>query len=714
MRRNRKNLIILAVVIAAITFLVEGYRTRSRAEGLVVPVTASSNREVVSPKDDKGSSAVPLTYPLYDRAIEAFAGGGYVAAQEMFEQIVQLQNFPAEITEDAIRKLADCAYFLERGKGSPSYNKVVEYYRSILSSYPDVRTGNDLVHYRLAKSYESLKSYREAGEQLAALATQYPSSPYIQDAFFGMGNMMEKQGKLERAIENYRLYLFRYPDGKYAKSSCFAIGDCYYRLRQTVNADIWFRGAVKKWPDLQDLSREILLHFGFHSYQMGRYAEAVSIFSLYVSKYPKDDSSRYVLYSLAYALIGMEQTSTAMMVFGGTMDLFPGTREARDSAISMVDLAVEKSEMKVKTPIVFGESCGYRDPLLAYDFFLASYPHGELMEYLLYRKGYTLFKGNRPIDSFSTFDRLLVLNPKGRYGEFGKRYLKKIAALMVTEYEKNDNHLAVADIYFRSYARHLLAHDDYATCYQIARSLVEIGLYAESLVLLKELILREKNLNRRDSLIMFTAEINRLEGRDRDAEELLLGLLAGSESRSQEIVNRIKRDLARIYFMRGDWTKTVRNYGDISNSGRSEMTELDFRSYAQALNNLKQYEHALAYYRQAVKIHQDNPGRYPLRLLSENLMEIGECLYRGNNFSAGLPMYQQALSGLNERRDLWWVNFRIGQGYTRLNRPEMGEKAFSEAKAIAGTGDTFVMKMIDSWREENIWNEQNRRYLELP
>ncbi|MHB9099696.1 MAG: tetratricopeptide repeat protein [Syntrophales bacterium] len=712
MKLNEKKRIILAVAIIAITFLGEGYRAGSCAEGAAAPVTSSLKDGAASPKEDKSSSAVSLTYPLYDRAIEAFSGGGYAAAQGMFEQIVQLRNFPAEITEDAWRKLADCAYFLGEKNGAPSFNKAVEYYRTILSSYPDVRAGNDLVHYRLAKSYENLKSYRSAVEQLEALAAQYPSSLYVQDAFFSIGTMMEKDGKLERAVENYRLYLFRYPDGKYAKSACFSIGDCYYRLRQTVNADIWFRGAVKKWPDLQDLSREVLLHVGFHNYQMGRYAEAVSIFSLYVSLYPKDDSSRHVLYSLAYALAGMGQTGSAVKVFGGTMEQFPGTREARDSAISMVDLVVEKSGMKARVPTVFGEGLGYRDPLSVYDSFLAKYPQGELTEYLLYRKGYALFKGNRPIDAFLTFDRLLVLNPKGRYSEFGKRYLKMTAALVVGEYGKKDDHLAVADIYFRSYARHLLGYDDYATCYQMARSLVEVGLYAESLVLLKELMPREKDPNRRDGLIMFVAEINRLEGRDRDAEDLLMGLLSGSGLKNQAIVDRIKRDLARIYFLRGDWLKAARNYGDISNTGRSEMTALDFYRYAQALSRSKQYGQALANYRQTLKMVRDNPGRNPPRLLSESYLGIGECLYRENNFPAGLPMYQQALPGLNERKDLWWVNLRIGQGYTHLNRLELGEKAFAEAKATAKTGDPFVVKVIDSWKEDYLWHEQNRRYLE--
>ncbi|MHB8907971.1 MAG: tetratricopeptide repeat protein [Syntrophales bacterium] len=712
MKLSKKKHILLAVAIVVITFLGEGYRAGSCGEGSAAPVTSSLKDGGTSPKEGKSSSSVTLTYPLYDRAIEAFAGGGYAAAQGMFEQIVELRNFPAEITEDARRKLADCAYFLGEKNGAPSFNKAVEYYRTILSYYPDVKSGNDLVHYRLAKSYENLKSYRSAVEQLEALAAHYPSSLYVQDAFFNIGTMMEKDGKLERAIENYRLYLFRYPDGKYAKIACFAIGDCYYRLRQTVNADIWFRGAAKKWSDLQDLPREVLLHFGFHNYQMGRYGEAISVFTLYASLYPKDDSSRHVLYSLAYALAGMGQAGSAVRVFGGTMEQFPGTREARDSAISMVDLVVEKTGMKARAPAIFGEGLGHRDPLSAYDFLLAKYPHGELTEYLLYRKGYTLFKGNRPIDAFLTFDRLLVLNPKGRYSEFGKRYLKMAAAFAVGEYERKDDHLAVADVYFRSYGRHLLGYDDYATCYQMARSLVEVGLYAESLFLLKELTHREKDPNRRDGLVMFAAEINRLEGRDRDAEELLVGLLSGSGLKNQEMANRAKRDLARIYFFRGEWAKAARNYGDIGNSARSEMTALDFYRYAQALSSVKQYAQALAGYRQALKMVQDNPGRNPLHLVSESYLGIGECLYRENNVPAGLPMYQQALPGLNERKDLWWVNMRIGQGYIRLNRPELGEKAFAEAKATAKTGDPFVANVIDSWKEGYLWREQNRRFLE--
>jgi tetratricopeptide (TPR) repeat protein len=180
------------------------------------------------------------------------------------------------------------------------------------------------------------------------------------------------------------------------------------------------------------------------------------------------------------------------------------------------------------------------------------------------------------------------------------------------------------------------------------------------------------------------------------------------------MVPKIKRDLARIYFFRGDWEKSVRNYGEIGNSDRSEMTALDFQRYAEALSISKRYGQAITNYRRVAKMVQDSPDRYPPQLLPETYVGMGECLYRENYFAEGLLMYQQALSGLHERRDLWWINSRIGQGYTRLNRLELGEKSFAEARAKTSPDDAFTVKMIEAWKEHSLWIGQNSKYVGLP
>ena len=81
---------------------------------------------------------------------------------------------------------------------------------------------------------------------------------------------------------------------------------------------------------------------------------------------------------------------------------------------------------------------------------------------------------------------------------------------------------------------------------------MELGLYADALVLLKELTPREKDPDRRDNLRLFMAEINRREGRDQEAEAILVGLTEKSNSENQDLASRIKRDLASIYFRKGE------------------------------------------------------------------------------------------------------------------------------------------------------------------
>jgi len=56
------------------------------------------------------------------------------------------------------------------------------------------------------------------------------------------------------------------------------------------------------------------------------------------------------MYSLGHALAQKDQIISALKVFRATIDLYPGTREARDSAVSMIDLEVDRLRMKTKRP----------------------------------------------------------------------------------------------------------------------------------------------------------------------------------------------------------------------------------------------------------------------------------------------------------------------------------------------------------------------------
>ncbi|MDO8302151.1 MAG: tetratricopeptide repeat protein, partial [Sedimentisphaerales bacterium] len=305
MRQNWKHLTVIAAVLSTIYSLGAGKITRTGEARAAAPVGLSERGGREPSAVDAGTNSMVSGHPLYRKAVELYGGGRYAEAMEILAQIVDQRDVPAEIAEDALRKLADCAYFLGANDGQKFYNQAIQYYHKILAMYPDVRAGNDLVHYRLAKSYELMRNSQAAAEQFNALITNYPLSTHLQDVFLAIADIAEKEGKLEYAINEYRSYLFRNPDAKYARDASFMIGACYYRLGQPVNAELWFRTALKKWPDLKELPRKILRDLGFHNYQTRHYVEAISFLTLYLSLYPKDGDSPYVMYSLAHALAGM-------------------------------------------------------------------------------------------------------------------------------------------------------------------------------------------------------------------------------------------------------------------------------------------------------------------------------------------------------------------------------------------------------------------------
>ena len=120
MKQERKSIVVMAVSAALTLVLSAAVHIGSIAGSPPVPVASSTgNSGEGSSKDSPNPAALSEEYPLYKKALTVFAGGGYEEARGIFEQIVGQQDLPAEIMEDAWRKLADCTYFLGNDRRYP-------------------------------------------------------------------------------------------------------------------------------------------------------------------------------------------------------------------------------------------------------------------------------------------------------------------------------------------------------------------------------------------------------------------------------------------------------------------------------------------------------------------------------------------------------------------------------------------------------------------
>ena len=99
---------------------------------------------------------------LIEKAMQSFQNHQYDQAGEMFYEITRQKNVDIPTYERAVRRLADCYFFMGEQGFAGKYIVAVEHYKAILRNYPDPKEENDLAYYRLAMSNDKLKFYYEA------------------------------------------------------------------------------------------------------------------------------------------------------------------------------------------------------------------------------------------------------------------------------------------------------------------------------------------------------------------------------------------------------------------------------------------------------------------------------------------------------------------------------------------------------------------------
>ncbi len=659
--------------------------------------------------------AVDKTFPgggLYETALRHFDAGRYEQALDIFKELNR-QKLDPENKEKVLMRLADCSYYLGEKGAYRQFLAAVDYYKDILGRYTDQREGNPLVYYRLALSYEKLKFYYEALGIFEKLIAKYPDSPYVQEATFKAGMMLRETRKFAKAIERLSAYLKKYPDGQYARVAAFSIGDCYYQMRQKDNAEAWYAYVQKKWPTFgetpfKDIPQDASRNFGNHALQMRRFADAADAFSRYVSLYPGDENNKNMVYTLAGSYMEMNQFDAAVKLFSHVIERYPGSKEAQEAVFMLATIGVTNPGMKF--PSFMAGINNYYDPITTYDGLLAKSPTGNLAERLLFQKALALETYGKNKEAFDTYVLLLKQFPRGKYQDEGRKNLARNVTLLIDKYYETGDDVAVADIYFRVFAAGLMKNGDPEVLWKSGTSLKKIGLYDEATIAFSDMAKSPRDIREETKLLLMLADLDRLRGKENDAEEKLLGLLKKS-AKDVEGLKGIKLFLADIYYRKKLYEKAIPLYAEALGSGKDATggTALDYLNYATALSVKNMAVPAVANYQMAIKDYNSNRQQYSPDVAAKAYLGLGDSLYQGKKYQEGLPMYQQAFTVAREQNYKWWSLYHVGQGYMKLNNTTMAEASFNQLKENGKGG--FWEKVPDYWLEDSKWYDKNIRYL---
>lgn len=681
---------------------------KQNVENRPVASTTSAPAQPPAAAPAVAAPQAPTGNPLYDEAMRDFQAGQYEKAVISLKKLNSARLTDPAMRESVLRRLADAHYFLGEKKGKQDYFSASDYYKQILNDYPDPRAGNDLVYDRLSRCHETLRFYYEALQTLEKLISRYPGSPHVGDAMFRSGEVLNKNGKMDKAVEKYVAYVKQYPNGTHARNASYIIGDCYYRLGQSENAETWFTFARNRWPELSELPKYIVIDLGYHKYRSRKFSEAVDVFSQYVSLYPADEWAKSVAMALGRSLAEMGQETTALKVFGQVIERYPDSREAVEAAVAMASIGVEKPGLRV--PWYMAGADNYRDPIIAYGLLLRKHPEADLVELILNQKGNALAKLGNHREAVDTSLELLRMNPKGNFRSEALRTFRASALYLVNDGYGKGDYVAVSDLYYRVALHGMLKDMDFDTLFKIGESLKMIGLNNDALSVFNDLSKMSTTLQNENRTIIAMAEIEKMTGRDKDAEQKLLGILNQSKQKDAGAYRSARAMIADILYNRGSYDDAIKSYREVlMKSGETEETMSAYENYADALRAKDMCSQASQNYQKVIDAAGREGAKYPARMVAGAYMGLGDCLFKEKRLNEGMAMYEQGMKYIAADDRKMWSVYRIAREAMKASNYPLAEKSFAQLKA---SGDSaFWTKITEYTLESGKWSDRHAAYL---
>ena len=643
---------------------------------------------------------------LYDSAMNDFTSGRYKDALSKFKEIIKTEK-----NEAAIRRIADCYYFLGEKGDKRHISEAIDQYRDIIRNYPGPNKENARAVYRIAESYSRLNFYYEALTEFKNLCSKYPESEYMPESLYMAGKMYYKTKKFSEAIKKFKQYIKRFPDGKRVRDAYFSIGNCYSQMRQFNDADVWYGNALKKWPALEDIPEDTLLKLGSHYFKTGKYDNALGFFFVYLNLFPDGKDCRDTLYKIARSFEAMDQLPLALKALSLMVERYPGSGEAQKGALIMANIGVKDPEIKLPVYIFPGMDY-YGAPIETYEKMAGKLFDLDMEEELMFRKGDALIKRKKYRQAFDNYCFLLNRFPYGTYRKASEKKLVLSAGCLIDDLYSKKDYIAVSDVYFNSDKEVLFRNGDFDMLFKIGSSLKEIGLLEHAAGFFGGMIGVFGKDKRVSGLLLEMAKIDYERGRYEDAKKRLKGLHGNHPGGDKGLAIAAVKLFGDISYKERLLKKAAGFYSKIlgSEAGIKNQMPGVREKYADSLRELGLYSSALINYKRVLKNCGSGAQKCFAPVIMDSYEGLGDCLYNKGKYQQAISMYERSLESASEGEQNRWTLYNIGRGYANLGNKLMADKSFSLLKG--DTGGEFWPRVVDYYAADKNWTDKYGAYIE--
>lgn len=180
---------------------------------------------------------------LYNLGYVAFKQKQYEQALTWFTRCSQAQVKDRRIVADVYNRMGDCHFHARR------FAEASTFYAQAFAAEPGL---GDYSLFQEAFVKGLQRDYAGKIQILNRLLTDYPSSPYIDDALYEQGRTFVQQENSAAAIERYTVLLRRFPESPLSRKASNEIGLLYYQEDKYPEAITAYKKVISDYPGSEE------------------------------------------------------------------------------------------------------------------------------------------------------------------------------------------------------------------------------------------------------------------------------------------------------------------------------------------------------------------------------------------------------------------------------------------------------------------------------
>ncbi|MCE7039315.1 tetratricopeptide repeat protein [Dyadobacter sp. CY312] len=165
----------------------------------------------------------------------------YSQALGYFKDFVSnLEGIDSQIIEDAHARLADCYL------AAKNYEEAIRTYEKVANNG---KTDKDYAIYQKARAYVYMNREQEARRQFELLISSFPSSRYLDDAYFQIADIDFKNQSYSAAVKGYTRMINEKPKSYLIPAALLRRAQSYYNLQVYEQAIVDFKKILTEYSD---------------------------------------------------------------------------------------------------------------------------------------------------------------------------------------------------------------------------------------------------------------------------------------------------------------------------------------------------------------------------------------------------------------------------------------------------------------------------------